>query len=411
MSLEPTHELDSKSFDLMQQVVFDFEDNQLETCLRRIDNIILWRKRAGRGRARKSRRETDEVLVELAALCNRFGLKLYFVGRQASSHAFYQRVLEMCRMGSGVETGHNPEIYAWTCDLVSFCLWHQGKFAESHFALSRSVHPTVPTNTRLVSRLHAALLLLHQGKHDLSLKLASSLLVELLQQRHEHALTVHGAGISGEAWDDSEILRIIEYKHEQSAQPSAPAYVNLLCHAALTVAYGLSYKGRFKDAVTVVSAVQGQLRGGAPGVSRDLKEGVPKFLSWLQQVQEDLLKPKALPVVPMAQPQPASGGQGRGGTTLPGVPRTAGSQASSHSKPPFRAGAVSAEPFLEGGSRRSAALDTSWANSSRSSLKDGRIYSGSVAFEASEERNWAADFFGDVYWQRHQHATPNASYM
>lgn len=43
MSLEPTHELDSKSFNMMQQVVFDFEDNQLDTCLRRIDNIVVWR--------------------------------------------------------------------------------------------------------------------------------------------------------------------------------------------------------------------------------------------------------------------------------------------------------------------------------------------------------------------------------
>jgi len=408
MSLEPTHELDSKSFDLMQQVVFDFEDNQLETCLRRIDNVILWRRRAQRGGGgRRPRRATDEVLVELAALCNRFGLKLYFMGRQASSHAFYQRVLEMCRMGSGVETGHNPEIYAWTCDIVAFCLWHQGKHAEAHFALSRSVHPTVPTNTRVVSRLHAALLLLQQGKHDLSLKLASTLLVELLQQRHEHALAVHGSGLSEAVFDDGEILRIIEYKHEQSAQPSAPAYVNLLCHAALTVAYGLSHKGRYKDAVTVVNAIQGQLRGGAPGVSRDLKEVVPKFLSWLQQVQQDLLNPKTHNVMPSAAPQPAAGVSGKGGTTLPGVPRTAGSSASQ--KPPFRAGAVSAEPFLEGTSRRSAGLDASWANnSSRSSVRDGRIFSGSVAFEASEERAWAADFFGDVYWQRHHAA--NSSY-
>jgi len=31
MSLEPTHELDPKAFDLMQQVVFDFEENQVGT--------------------------------------------------------------------------------------------------------------------------------------------------------------------------------------------------------------------------------------------------------------------------------------------------------------------------------------------------------------------------------------------
>jgi hypothetical protein len=43
MSLEPMHELDSKALDVMQQVVFDFEENQLDACLRRIDNVILWR--------------------------------------------------------------------------------------------------------------------------------------------------------------------------------------------------------------------------------------------------------------------------------------------------------------------------------------------------------------------------------
>jgi len=69
------------------------------------------------------------------------------------------------------------------------------------------------------------------------------------------------------------------------SQPSAPAYVNLLCHATLTVAHGLSHKGRFKDATTVANVLAGHLRGGSPGVSRDLKDSVPQFQRWLDQVK------------------------------------------------------------------------------------------------------------------------------
>jgi len=88
------------------------------------------------------------------------------------------------------------------------------------------VHPTVTTNIRIVSRLHAALLLLNQDKADLSLKISSSLLIELLQQRHAHTLLVLGPGSSADAtqtsldetagveWaaDVEEILRIIEFR-------------------------------------------------------------------------------------------------------------------------------------------------------------------------------------------------------
>jgi len=205
--------------------------NQLDTCLRRIDNIVLWRKRVHRDRGLRNTRsrysKSDEVLVELAALCNRFGLKLYFMGRLEASNAFYSRVLQFSHANSTVNSGHNPELYAWTCDLIAFCLWHQGKFESAHHALSRSVHPTVTTNIRIVSRLHAALLLLNQDKADLSLKISSSLLIELLQQRHAHTLLVLGPGASADAtqtsldetagteWaaDIEEILRIIEFRY------------------------------------------------------------------------------------------------------------------------------------------------------------------------------------------------------
>jgi hypothetical protein len=69
------------------------------------------------------------------------------------------------------------------------------------------------------------------------------------------------------------------------SQPSAPAFVNLLCHATLTVAHGLAHKGRFKDAMTVANVLAGHLRGGSPGVSRDLKDSVPQFQRWLDQVR------------------------------------------------------------------------------------------------------------------------------
>eukprot|EP00281_Chroomonas_sp_CCMP1168_P029463 CAMPEP_0206245890 /NCGR_PEP_ID=MMETSP0047_2-20121206/18946_1 /ASSEMBLY_ACC=CAM_ASM_000192 /TAXON_ID=195065 /ORGANISM="Chroomonas mesostigmatica_cf, Strain CCMP1168" /LENGTH=508 /DNA_ID=CAMNT_0053671235 /DNA_START=51 /DNA_END=1575 /DNA_ORIENTATION=+ len=282
MSLEPTHQLDSKSFDAMQQVVFDFEDNQLDTCLRRIDNIVQWRQRVWKKQKRRGsggESRTDKVLVELAALCNRFGLKLYFMGRLESSHAFYTRVLKYTRMDSGVESGHNPELFSWTCDLVAFCLWHQGKYEDAHFALSRAAHPTVPTNMRMVSHLHAAQILLQQNKTDLVLKLTSTLLFELLQERREHVLEVQ-QGVDGEGDAVRGVLEIIEFKHEQSQQPSAPAYVNLLCHTAQTTAYALAAKGRFRDAATVTQAVALQTRD-ASGVSRDLKECVAKFSEWL----------------------------------------------------------------------------------------------------------------------------------
>lgn len=381
MSLEPTHELDSKGFDLMQQVVFDFEDNQLETCLRRIDNIVLWRKRVQKERGMRKtmgRAETDEVLVELAALCNRFGLKLYFMGKLESSNAFYSRALQLSHMTSGVDTGHNPEIYAWTCDLIAFCLWHQGKFEAAHHALSRSVHATVPTNMRLVSRLHAALLLLHTDKVDLSLKISSPLLVELLQQRHAHTLEVHGTGMVSPAaepspWESEEMLRIIEFRHEQTSQPSAPAYVNLLCHAALTVAYGLAYKCRYKDAMTVAQVLVGHLRGGSPGVSRDLKDSVPLFVRWLDQIQTNALQAKA----PGMMQTPHAAFQSSG-STLPslfinqaGRSGTGGSR----NKGPFRTGkgggATSAEPSM-----MTRGVDSSFAGSLGSI--DGRIFSGGV---------------------------------
>ena len=95
------------------------------------------------------------------------------------------------------------------------------------------------------------------------------------------------------------MLQIIEFKHEQKFQPSAPAYINLcesapivstalatllhatrnrmviahtietsdessdlcgaVCHAAQTVAYALAFKGRFKDAATVTRIVTSQV--------------------------------------------------------------------------------------------------------------------------------------------------------
>jgi hypothetical protein len=60
------------------------------------------------------------------------------------------------------------------------------------------------------------------------------------------------------------------------------------------------------------------------------------------------------------------------------------------------------------GDSQSSLFDASRSASRLSALSaDARIFSGNAVFEASSENMWAADFFGDVYWQRHA----NVPYM
>ena len=60
-SLEPSFELDAKTTVAMRKIVSDFESDNYESSLRRVDNLVL-----ARGRGKLAR--PDRVLVELAAL-------------------------------------------------------------------------------------------------------------------------------------------------------------------------------------------------------------------------------------------------------------------------------------------------------------------------------------------------------
>ncbi|KAJ1496032.1 hypothetical protein T484DRAFT_2754818 [Baffinella frigidus] len=60
-SLEPSFELDPKTTLAMRKIVSDFESDNFESSLRRVDNLVL-----ARGRGKLAR--PDRVLVELAAL-------------------------------------------------------------------------------------------------------------------------------------------------------------------------------------------------------------------------------------------------------------------------------------------------------------------------------------------------------
>lgn len=124
-SMEATYELSAKATHHMRQILAEFEAGEYETCLRRIDNMI-----ANCGR-KKPGVAIDHVMVELVALCNRFGMRLFFLGNMEHAHTFFSRVLSATHMNTTSPFEGKNELYAWTCDLVAYCLWTQGKFEVS----------------------------------------------------------------------------------------------------------------------------------------------------------------------------------------------------------------------------------------------------------------------------------------
>ena len=237
--MEPTYELDPKSTQHMRQIVGDFEVENFESCLRRVDNLV-----ASRGR-RKSKGAQDYVLVELAALCNRFGVRLFFLGNIEHSHAFFERVMRFTNKSSSNKFEGKSELFGWTCDLVGYCLWNQKKFEQSHWTISRAAPSNAPFNSNIVSRLHATQVLMKLDKPDLVISLGSKVLVELMQARYEHtvALLLRHAPPSF-----NQILKIVEHLDERAHQTASPSYLNLLCHQAQAIVFALARKGRFVTA-------------------------------------------------------------------------------------------------------------------------------------------------------------------
>ena len=88
-----------------------------------------------------------------------------------------------------------------------------------------------------MARLHSCQLLHRLHRHDLAIKLGASLLVDLLRARSAHA---HGPEPGAGA--GAQILRIAEADAGRAGQASAPLFLDLLCHAGLTVAMALHRK-------------------------------------------------------------------------------------------------------------------------------------------------------------------------
>lgn len=124
-----------------------------------------------RGRGKPAR--ADRALVELAALCNRFGLRLFFLSLAEHAHAFFSRVLGFTHLNSATQFLGKAELFAWTCSLVAFCLWVQDKPEQAHYALARSALGNAPRNVHMVTRLQAAQILLKLNKPELSISLLS----------------------------------------------------------------------------------------------------------------------------------------------------------------------------------------------------------------------------------------------
>ena len=125
ITLDTVYGLDDNLSAAFQQLVRDFRAQQYETCLRRIDNIVFTQSSKGPNSAAEA---AGRILMELAALCNRFALRLFELGRTQLAHAFFSRVMSYTHMNSPGNFSGKHEFFAWTCDLVAYCLWLQGKF-------------------------------------------------------------------------------------------------------------------------------------------------------------------------------------------------------------------------------------------------------------------------------------------
>ena len=219
----------------MRQIVGDFEFEKYESCLRRVDNLVASQVR------RRPKNATDYVLVELAALCNRFGVRLFFLGRIEHSHAFFERVFRFTNNSSTCQFTGKAELFSWTCDLVGYCLWIQKKFEQSHWTISRSAPSNAPFNGNIVSRLHATQILVKLDKPDLAVALGSKVLIELMQARHDHNVALF---LRQDPPNFNQILKIVEHLDERGHQTASPSYLNLLCHQAQTIVFALARKGR-----------------------------------------------------------------------------------------------------------------------------------------------------------------------
>ena len=118
-----------------------------------------------------------------------------------------------------------------------------GRRQKAHYSISRSAQYNVPRNAGLVARLHSCQLLHRLRKDDLAIKLGAGLLVDLLRTRSAHS-SASASSITARPGDESEsqILRIVESGEERGGQASAPLFLNMLCHAGLTVAMALHHK-------------------------------------------------------------------------------------------------------------------------------------------------------------------------
>ena len=391
-SLEPTYELDVKSTQHMRQIVMDFELENFESCLRRVDNLL-----AGR-RAMLKKSKTDHVLVELVALCNRFGVRLFFLGRIEHSHAFFERVMRFTNSSSGAKFAGKAELFSWTCDLVGYCLWIQKKYEQSHWTISRSAPSNAPFNCNLVNRLHATQVLIKLDKPDLVVALGSKILVELMQARHEHTVAVF---LRKPPPNFNQILKVVEHLDERGHQTASPSYLNLLCHQAQTIVYALARSGRREDAATINRVVRRQatsILGKQKGVSNDLVNCINDFEIFIDpmttNVTMNVLNHSGASAEASSPHTLAKNGnairrdddEADSSTVLDGVALAEETMRATNAR--------LAESGLETTDRQ-ALLDTTLP-------RIPFVASGVVGFEPpKDEPAWAKEFFSDIYWQRH----------
>ena len=149
ITLDTVYGPDEKFAGLFQPLVRDFRAQQYETCLRRIDNIVFTHSPKGPSSAPSG--SAERVLMELAALCNRFALRLFELGRAQLAHAFFSRVLAYTHMNSPGTFPGKHEFFAWTCDLIAFCLWQQGKYEVPPACRAGTPPPTPQTRQWLAN--------------------------------------------------------------------------------------------------------------------------------------------------------------------------------------------------------------------------------------------------------------------
>mmetsp|Transcript_10716 Transcript_10716/g.35891 ORF Transcript_10716/g.35891 Transcript_10716/m.35891 type:complete len:549 (+) Transcript_10716:310-1956(+) len=274
-TLEPQFHLDKSSTRQMRRILQDFSAGHYEDCLRRVDNLIL-RQRSGA--------QDEKCLIELSALCNRFGMSLFTRDEFERAHAFFSRVLDMTNIkNNSIKFSAKSEIYAWTCDLVAYCLWCQEKHEQALWTVSRVSQQDIPFNVRVVNQLHVTQLALKVNKTDIAIKLGSRVLIDLMKSKFDHKVLARRSG-SPRSREAKEILQIVDRKDE-AQEPSSPSYDDLLAHQSQTLCFALVKAGRPQDAIIISNALRRKMEEGGD-VSPDIVRCNQEFVSWAEEYEE-----------------------------------------------------------------------------------------------------------------------------